>query len=35
VHHHRYIDHTSQIEYVLNELPLGGEWLLITRSVRS
>lgn len=29
VHHHRYVDHRSQIEYVLTELPLKHEWLLI------
>src|ERR1700694_373465 len=29
VHHHRYVDHRSQIEYVLAELPLMHEWLLI------
>src|ERR1700682_10176 len=29
VHHHDFIDHTSQIDFVLRELPLKHEWLLI------
>lgn len=29
VHHHPYVDHRSQIEYVLAQLPLKHDWLLI------
>ena len=29
VHHHDFVDHTSQIEYVLRQVPLANEWLLI------
>ena len=29
VHRHPYVDHTTQIHYVLQELPLTNEWLII------
>jgi glycosyltransferase involved in cell wall biosynthesis len=29
VHHHSYLDHSSQIKYVLKEMPLKYEWLLV------
>ena len=29
VRHHDFVDHTSQIEYVLRQVPLANEWLLI------
>jgi glycosyltransferase involved in cell wall biosynthesis len=29
VHHHEFVDHTSQIEFVLKEIPIANEWLLI------
>ena len=29
VHRHAYVDHTTQIQYVLNEVPLRHDWLLL------